>query len=194
MAPYASSTKLVLGNQFLITSHTAVSPANLSETERSALQLDAIRRSERRWAYALLRTLLGINLLGHGVIRILHGVPAFASGVSAQMNATPLPPGLVNAFAVSIPWIELTLGILIILGLLTRVTLTVAMLFMMALTVGVTLRQDWPTAGLQLIYGFVIFTLLFHRPGYDVSWLPLLGLRPKPWAIKPVHYTQGKPE
>ena len=178
----------------LMTSPPAVRPATLSETERSALKLDEIRRSERRWAYTLLRTLLGVNLLGHGVIRILHGVPAFASGVSAQMTSTPLPPALVNAFAVSIPWIELVLGIFILLGLLTRITLTVAMLFMIALTIGVTLRQDWPTAGLQLIYGFVIFTLLFHRPGYDVSWLPLLGFRPKPWAVKPVHYPQGKPE
>ena len=47
--------------------------------------------------------------------------------------------------------------------------------FMIALMAGVTLRQDWPTAGLQLVYGFVIFALLFLRQDYDAGWPALLG-------------------
>ncbi len=81
-----------------------------------------------------------------------------------------------HPFALTIPWIELTLGTLLILGLLTRTALTLSMLFMIALMAGVTLRQDWPTAGLQLIYGFVIFVLLFLRRPYQTSWPRLFGI------------------
>ena len=148
---------------------------SLSHTERSALQLEALRNSERRWAYALLRLILGVNLLGHGLIRILHGTSDFANGMVVQMSSTPLPAPFVHGFSLAIPWIEFILGTLLVLGLFTRLTLTFAMGFMIALMAGVTLRQDWPTAGLQLVYGFVIFALLFLRPDYDAGWPALLG-------------------
>lgn len=151
-----------------------------SADERSAAQLAALRESERRWAYALLRLILGVNLLGHGVTRIYHGVPAFAAGLTAQMSSPLLPAPMVHAFALAIPWIELTLGILLTLALFTRATLTVAMLFMIVLTIGVTIRQDWPTAGFQLVYGFVIFALLFLRDPYSTTWSDLLDLGAHP--------------
>lgn len=144
--------------------------------QSSSAQLDALKTSERRWAYALLRLLLGVNFFGHGFIRIYHGVPNFAVGITAQMSSALLPSPFVHAFAMTIPWIELTLGTLLILGLFLRATLTVAMLFMTALMVGVTIHQDWPTAGIQLVYGFVIFSLLFLREPYAISWSRLLGI------------------
>lgn len=146
-----------------------------SAEERSRVQLEALQTSERRWAYALLRLLLGVNLFGHGSIRIYHGVDLFANGMVAQMSSILLPAPFVHAFALVVPWLELTLGTLLILAIFTRATLTVAMLFMIALTVGVTIKQDWPTAGLQLVYGFVIFSLLFLRIPYATSWPELLG-------------------
>lgn len=149
---------------------------------RSATQLAALQTSERRWAYALLRLILGVNLFGHGVIRIYHGVPGFANTLTAQMYSPLLPEPLVHAFAMAIPWIELTLGTLLILAILTRATLTAAMIFMIVLMIGVTVHQDWPTAGLQLVYGFVIFALLFLRLPYATSWPRLLGLHDLPAA------------
>ena len=156
---------------------TAIAPPRgaLTSEERAAHQLAALRTSERRWAYALLRLILGVNLLGHGFIRIYHGVPAFASALTAQMYSALLPAPLVYAFALAIPWIELTLGTLLILALFTRAALTAAMIFMTILMIGVTIHQDWPTAGLQLVYGFVIFALLFLRIPYATTWPELLG-------------------
>ncbi len=152
----------------------------LTSEQRAADQLAALRTSERRWAYALLRLILGVNLFGHGFIRIYNGVPSFARALTAQMYSPLLPAPLVHTFALAIPWIELTLGTLLILAILTRATLTAAMLFMIILMVGVTIRQDWPTAGIQLVYGFVIFTLLFLRDAYATSWPRLLGLSDLP--------------
>ncbi len=153
-----------------------------SPEARAAEQLAALRTAERRWAYALLRLILGVNFLGHGLTRIYHGVPAFAAGITTQMSSALLPAPMVHAFASAIPWIEFTLGLLLILAILTRATLTAAMAFMILLMIGVTIRQDWTTAGLQLVYGFVIFTLLFLRIPYETSWLRLLGLLDLPSA------------
>ena len=152
----------------------------ISADERSAKQLIALREAERQWAYALLRLILGVNLLGHGVTRIYHGVPAFAAGLTAQMSSPLLPAPMVHAFALVIPVIELILGILLTLALFTRATLTAAMIFMIILMIGVTVRQDWPTAGLQLVYGFVIFALLFLRDPYSTTWSDLLELGKHP--------------
>lgn len=143
--------------------------------DRAAQQLAALQTSERRWAYALLRLILGVNLLGHGITRIYHGVPAFAAGLTAQVSSPLLPAPMVHVFALAIPWIELTLGVLLTLAIFTRAALTAAMVFMIVLMIGVTIRQDWPTAGLQLVYGFVIFTLLFLRLPYSTTWSDLLG-------------------
>ncbi len=149
---------------------------SISAEERSRLQLEALQTSERQWAYALLRLLLGVNLFGHGATRIYHGVNNFANGMVAHMSSIVLPAPFVHSFALTVPWIELTLGTCLILAIFTRAILTAAMFFMIALTVGVTIKQDWPTAGLQLVYGFVIFALLFLRRPYATSWPEILGI------------------
>jgi thiosulfate dehydrogenase [quinone] large subunit len=95
-----------------------------------------------------------------------------------QMAETPLPPTLVSLFGHIVPWIELILSALLILGLFTRWTLTASMLFMTALTFGITLKQDWPAAGLQLGYGFVIFALMYLREANDRTWVDLARSRP----------------
>ena len=130
--------------------------------------------SERSIAYALLRLTLGVNLFGHGFIRILHGPGNFAAGMVKSMADTPLPHNFVYGFGLLTPFVEITLGVLLILGLATRVSLIAASLFMSALMLGITFKQDWPTAGLQLVYAAVIALLLFLRPDYDRSWPALL--------------------
>ncbi len=135
---------------------------------------------DRHAAYALLRLLLGVTFLGHGVIRILHGIGTFADATVKGMAGTPLPPLIVSAFAHIISPFELVLGLLLILGLFTRWTLIAGLLFMSLLMTGVTLSQDWPTAGLQLIYGLVFWQLLARRASDERPWPTLLRslLRP----------------
>ena len=114
-------------------------------------------------AYLLFRLTLGVNLLMHGVSRFLTGVSNFAHGLLPMFAHTPLPPFSVLGFGYVIPWIELTVGILVLFGLGTRVGLVAGSLLMCALTFGTTLRQDWPGAELLLVYAVVFAGMIALR-------------------------------
>lgn len=58
------------------------------------------------------------------------------------------------------PIIELVVGMLITLGLATRLALVVTFALMVMLMMGVTSVQNWQAANSQLIYGIVLFILL----------------------------------
>jgi thiosulfate dehydrogenase [quinone] large subunit len=118
---------------------------------------------DRRLAYALLRAIIGVNLAVHGISRLLAGPHAFAASLVGMFHATPLPAWSVMSFGLVLPWVEAILGLLILLGLATRSALIAASLTILALTFGATLRQDWESAGLQLIYAVIYAALLAFR-------------------------------
>jgi thiosulfate dehydrogenase (quinone) large subunit len=120
-------------------------------------------QADRRLAYALLRAIIGVNLAVHGVSRLLAGPHAFAASLVGQFQATPLPAWSVMSFGLVLPWVEAALGLLILFGLATRFALVAASLTILALTFGSTLRQDWQTAALQLIYAAIYAALLSFR-------------------------------
>ena len=111
----------------------------------------------------------GVNFLGHGAFRILSGVGAFATGMAEHMTKSPLPHGMVVGFGYCIPWIELALGVGLVIGWMTRWVLAAGGVFMMALTFGVTSNQQWDVAGQQLLYSLVFFVLLFYVEWNEVS-------------------------
>ena len=115
----------------------------------------------RQLAYALLRIALGVNFLGHGFFRVLSGVGAFAHTTADHLVKSPLPHAFSLSFAYAIPFVEVVLGLLLIFGLATRVTLAGGAVFMMLLTIGVTSNQQWDVAGQQLVYSLLFFVLLF---------------------------------
>jgi thiosulfate dehydrogenase (quinone) large subunit len=127
-------------------------------------------------AYLFLWATLGLNILFHGVSRILTGPAAFAANLVEQFHATPLPLGVVSAFGHALPWIEAVIGLLVLLGLTTRHALCAGALLIFALTFGSTLHQDWNVAGLQLIYAVVYAVLLAFRSenaySIDSLWRP----------------------
>ncbi len=127
---------------------------------------------EQRQAYLLLRLVTGVNFFGHGFARIFTGshLSGFAQGMVKNMATTPLPPSLTLATGYVVPCVELLVGILLILGVATRAALTLALLLMLVLMFGITLKQDWTTAGGQLLYGLILAILLFAREHYDISW------------------------
>lgn len=114
-------------------------------------------------AYLFLRATLGLNIFLHGLSRILAGPAAFAAALVQQFRATPLPSGMVSAFAHALPWVEAVLGLLVLLGAATRFALCAGALLILVLTFGSTLHQDWDVAGLQLIYAAVYAALLAFR-------------------------------
>ena len=121
---------------------------------------------DRRLAHGVLRLTLGINILIHGVGRLFGagGAAAFAAKTSSQFVGTPLPQSLVYAFLIVLPFAEAILGVLIILGLLTRWALTLGGLLIVVFVFGTSLRSDWPTVGLQMIYAICYYFLLRNLP------------------------------
>jgi len=123
-------------------------------------------------AYVLLRTFTGLDFFGHGYARTFTGsyLPGFAASLQKSMAAAPLSPDLVLYTGYAIPILELIVGALLILGLWTRSALVLGFLLMFLLMFGVTMKQDWNAASQQLLYGLVLFVLLFLRARHDLSW------------------------
>ena len=117
--------------------------------------------SDQQLAYALLRIIVGMNLLMHGAGRIIAGTGEFAAKLVTQFERAPLPAWSVWAFGLTLPAIEGILGILLLLGLRTRAALIAASLLILVLTFGSALIQDWPAASIQLTYAAVYSALLF---------------------------------
>ena len=122
-------------------------------------------------AYTLLRVAFGVNFAGHGFVRILNGVGSFAASTADHLAKSAIPHGVVIGFGYAIPFIEAALGLTLIFGFLTRVSLVCGALFMTALMIGVTSNQQWDVAGQQLLYSLVFFVLLYllELNGYSVD-------------------------
>ena len=120
-------------------------------------------RSDASIAYAILRLTLGVNIGLRGIVRISHGGAAFAQGIVKQMEPTILPQALVYAFALTLIWVESAVGILLILGLQTRLALIAGGLMMTLLTFGTMQIENFQNAWLQLTYALVFFVVLVCR-------------------------------
>src|ERR1700678_29056 len=121
-------------------------------------------RRDERLAYALLRAVVGMNLIMHGVSRAIGGTGEFAAKLVMQFAHAPLPAWSVWVFGLTLPAIEGGLGLLLLIGLRTRAALITASALIIVLTFGSSLLQDWTAAGIQLTYAAVYAALLFlHR-------------------------------
>src|SRR3989442_8266431 len=132
-------------------------------------------RSDASVAYAILRITLGVNIGLRGMVRIAHGPAAFAQGIVKQMEATLLPGSLVYAFAATLVWVESAVGLLLILGLQTRLALIVGGLMMTLLMFGTMQIENFQNAWLQLTYALVFFVVLALRSWNVISLDAWLG-------------------
>jgi len=121
------------------------------------------RSSDAVIAYTILRISFGANIMLHGVSRIVMGHAAFLAYLTHYFEKAPyVPAGMLSVFATVQPWVELILGLLLVIGLATRFSLIAGGLVIMSLVLGTNLAQDWLVSGLQLIYAFLYYYLLVH--------------------------------
>jgi len=125
-----------------------------------SLQTRDRAHSNQSLAYVLLRLTLGLNMSMHGIARILAGPAQFAATLPPEFQKTLLPAASVYAFGLALPFVEAILGLLLFLGLATRYTLIAGALWIMVLTFGATLRQDWSASGIQLTYALLYAILI----------------------------------
>ena len=134
--------------------------------------------SDTSLAYAIFRLTFGVNICIRGVARIfVLGLDNFGAGMMKQFSATWFPALFVDTFAHTLPWIETALGIMLILGLKTRLALTVGGLMMTCLTFGTMFLMDFQLAWLQLTYAIAFFLLLATRSWNVISLDTLLGTK-----------------
>jgi len=71
-----------------------------------------------------------------------------------------LPLSLVRPFSYALPILEFTVGLLLITGLFTKVSLIAGALIMVALIFGTTLIENWDAITSQLIHAAFFAVLL----------------------------------
>jgi len=134
--------------------------------------------SDTSLAYAIFRLTFGVNICIRGVARIfVLGLDNFGAGMMKQFSTTWFPPLFIDTFAHTLPWIETALGIMLILGLKTRLALTIGGLMMTCLTFGTMFLMDFQLAWLQLTYAIAFFLLLATRSWNVISLDTLLSER-----------------
>ncbi|HMH23039.1 MAG TPA: DoxX family membrane protein [Puia sp.] len=116
-------------------------------------------------AYLLARLPIAMSMFGHGLIRLTK-IQAFSQGMSSEYNKTFLPEALIVPFSFLLPYVELFIGLFLLLGLFTRWFCIFGALLMVALIFGSSLLEQWNNIFIQIIYG-AYFALLFRYAGYN---------------------------
>jgi thiosulfate dehydrogenase [quinone] large subunit len=116
--------------------------------------------NHREAAYVILRLTFGVIFVTTGTAKFIGGIGNFVGGMN-QRFAGKLPAIMVMPFAYAIPFCEVTAGALILLGLFTRVGLTISGLLLIGLTFGVVVLGDAPTVAHNLQYALINFLLLW---------------------------------
>lgn len=121
-------------------------------------------------SYALLRVTLGTIFLTTGIVKFLFGIGNFAAGLQTQF-AGKLPIFMVIPFAYALPFLEVTVGAFLLLGLFNSLALIAAGLLLMTLTFGKTAVNDSATVAGNLVYVLINFVLLWLADynGYSID-------------------------
>lgn len=114
-------------------------------------------------SFLLLRLGIGLSLFGHGLVR-LPKLPGFSQWMTGQFAKSMLPEALVLPFSYALPIAEFLIGLLLLIGLFTRLALTAGAVVMLLLIFGTTLIEDWGALPSQLIHLFLLATLLSYLP------------------------------
>jgi thiosulfate dehydrogenase (quinone) large subunit len=112
-------------------------------------------------SFLLLRLALGASLLGHGLVR-LPKLAGFSQWMVATFQKSMLPAALVTPFSYALPILEFVIGLLLVAGLFTRVSLVAAGALMLVLILGACLIENWDALPSQLIHvAFAVLLLNF---------------------------------
>src|SRR5207244_10752846 len=131
----------------------------------------------REVAYAFLRVTLGLIFLFYGIGKFMGGISNFVGGMNRQFSGK-LPAAMVMPFAYFIPFAETISGALIVLGLFTRVGLTLSGILIIGLTFGLVILGQAPTVAHNLQYVLLNFVLLWFVDFNSISIDSLISKRP----------------
>jgi thiosulfate dehydrogenase [quinone] large subunit len=127
--------------------------------------------------YLMARLPIAVSALGHGIDRIPK-IQVFSDHLVSQFSKSILPIKLVSLFSMALPFIEFGVGILLILGLFTRLSCVIGLITMLALIFGSCLIEQWDNVLSQMLYS-LYFVMLYYYAFYNrYSFDRLLGRIP----------------
>lgn len=111
--------------------------------------------------YLILRTGVGVSMFGHGLVRLpkLH---AFSEWMLKSFEKAMLPEMIILPFSYVLPIAEFALGLLLIVGLFTRISAIAASIVMILLIFGTTLIENWGALTPQFIHLAFFAYLIQH--------------------------------
>lgn len=111
-------------------------------------------------AYLIARLSIGMSMFAHGLVR-MPKLDGFSSWMVTSFKDSALPEALVRPFSYALPVLELAVGVLLLLGLFTRLSIIVGSIIMLALIFGSGMIEKWDAVFTQIVYG-VIFAILYN--------------------------------
>lgn len=108
-----------------------------------------------------IRLPLAVSMMGHGLVR-LPKLASFSSWMTTSMEQSFLPQPLIAGFAYALPFIELIIGVLLLLGVFERYTLYAGLALMSMLIFGSSSIENWGAIEAQLIHAGYFSGLLIY--------------------------------
>ena len=118
---------------------------------------------------ALARWSLGIGLLFIGLNKFPNP-GAIAQAIAKPFESSWLPKALLIPYAYALPYLEVVLGILLVIGLWRNAVLFATGLLFLSLTFGQILLQKYDVVSNNMLYVFMTAAVLF-LDRYD-RWIP----------------------
>ena len=115
--------------------------------------------------YLMARLPIAVSMLGHGLDRIPK-IQAFSDHLASQFSKSILPLKFVGSFGTALPFLELGIGMLLLLGLFMRFTCVVGLITMLALIFGSCLLEQWDNVLFQMLYS-LYFVMLYYYAFYN---------------------------
>lgn len=110
--------------------------------------------------FLLLRLSIGISMFGHGLVR-LPKLNAFSQWMVGSFAKSMLPAELVRPFSMVLPFAELVIGFLLLVGLFTEPALISGAVLVLLLLFGTAMVENWEAVPSQLIH-LIFFTVLLQ--------------------------------
>lgn len=110
--------------------------------------------------FLLLRLGIGISMFGHGLVR-LPKLNAFSQWMVGSFAKSMLPAELVRPFSMVLPFAELAIGFLLLIGLFTEPALISGAVLVLLLLFGTAMVENWEAIPSQLIH-LVFFAVLLQ--------------------------------
>lgn len=118
--------------------------------------------------YFMLRLVVGVSFLGHGLVR-LPKLSAFSHWMTGLFANSMLPDALVTPFSYALPVAEFTIGILLVLGLFSQMTIIAGFVVMLLLMLGSCLIENWEALPSQILHALILIVLLHFVVSNSIS-------------------------